>query len=84
LTALADPKNKARLADPGGEAFASSPDEFVNFIAAETEKWAKVVKFAGIKPESTKSWQDNSVTFRSAKRVRAAREDVEWSQPECC
>jgi tripartite-type tricarboxylate transporter receptor subunit TctC len=48
---LADPKNKARLADLGGEAFAGSPDEFVKFIAAETEKWAKVVKFAGIKPQ---------------------------------
>ena len=48
---LADPKNKARLADLGGEAFAGSPDQFVKFIAAETEKWAKVVKFAGIKPQ---------------------------------
>jgi tripartite-type tricarboxylate transporter receptor subunit TctC len=47
---VADPKNKARLVDLGGEAFAGSPAEFVKFIAAETEKWAKVVKFAGIKP----------------------------------
>jgi tripartite-type tricarboxylate transporter receptor subunit TctC len=48
---LADPKMKARFADIGGEGFARSPSEFGKFIADETEKWAKVVKFAGIKPE---------------------------------
>jgi tripartite-type tricarboxylate transporter receptor subunit TctC len=48
---LADPKFKARLVDLGGEPFASAPDDFGKFIAAETDKWAKVVKFAGIKPE---------------------------------
>jgi tripartite-type tricarboxylate transporter receptor subunit TctC len=48
---LADPKLKARLVDLGGETFAGSPEDFAKFIAAETQKWAKVVKFAGIKPE---------------------------------
>ena len=48
---LADPKMKARFAELGGEALAGSPAEFGKFIADETEKWAKVVKFAGIKPE---------------------------------
>jgi tripartite-type tricarboxylate transporter receptor subunit TctC len=49
--ALADPKIRARIADLGSPVFASSPAEFANFIAAETEKWAKVVKFARIKPQ---------------------------------
>jgi tripartite-type tricarboxylate transporter receptor subunit TctC len=48
---LADPKFKARLVDLGGEPFESSPDDFGKFIAVETDKWAKVVKFAGIKPQ---------------------------------
>jgi tripartite-type tricarboxylate transporter receptor subunit TctC len=49
--ALADPKIKARLADLGGTVLAGSPAEFGKLIAEETEKWAKVVKFANIKPE---------------------------------
>jgi tripartite-type tricarboxylate transporter receptor subunit TctC len=46
---LADPKLKARLADVGGTVFELSPADFAKFIADETEKWAKVIKFAGIK-----------------------------------
>jgi tripartite-type tricarboxylate transporter receptor subunit TctC len=49
--ALADPNIKARLADLGGTALAGSPADFAKLIADETEKWAKVVKFAGIKAE---------------------------------
>jgi tripartite-type tricarboxylate transporter receptor subunit TctC len=48
---LADPKLKARLADLGYDTFPTSPAVFGQFITAETEKWARVVKFAGIKPE---------------------------------
>ncbi len=48
---LADTTFKARLADLGGEPVAASPGQFATFIADETEKWAKVVKFADIKPE---------------------------------
>src|SRR6478672_3928344 len=48
---LADPNIKARLADLGGSPFASSPAEFGKLIADETEKWAKVVKFTGIKAD---------------------------------
>jgi tripartite-type tricarboxylate transporter receptor subunit TctC len=48
---LADPKLKARLADVGGAVLAGSPADFGKLIADETEKWGKVVKFAGIKAE---------------------------------
>ena len=48
---LVDPKLKARLADLGSSAFVISPADFGKFIADETEKWAKVIKFANIKPE---------------------------------
>ena len=47
---LADPTIKARLADLGGVPMPMSPAEFGKFIADETEKWAKVVKFSGAKP----------------------------------
>jgi tripartite-type tricarboxylate transporter receptor subunit TctC len=48
---LADPTIKARLTDLGGTVLAGSPADFGRLIADDTEKWAKVVKFAGIKPE---------------------------------
>jgi tripartite-type tricarboxylate transporter receptor subunit TctC len=46
---LADPRMRARLADAGYTAFASSPAEFARYIAEYTEKWAKVIRFAGAK-----------------------------------
>jgi len=49
--ALADPMIKARLADFGGRALVGSPADFGRLIVEETEKWAKVVKFANIKVE---------------------------------
>jgi tripartite-type tricarboxylate transporter receptor subunit TctC len=48
---LADLKMKARLAELGGTVLPGSPAEFGKLIADETEKWGKVVKFAGIKAD---------------------------------
>ena len=48
---LADPKIKAQLADLGSPALAGLPADFSRLISADTEKWAKVIKFAGIKAE---------------------------------
>jgi tripartite-type tricarboxylate transporter receptor subunit TctC len=48
---LADPTMKARLADLGGVTIAGSPGDFGRLIADETEKWAKVIRAANIKPE---------------------------------
>src|SRR5262245_48460719 len=49
--ALADPNMKKRLTDLGAAVFAGSPADFGKFMADETDKWRKVVKFAGIKAE---------------------------------
>jgi tripartite-type tricarboxylate transporter receptor subunit TctC len=49
--ALADPKIKARLAQLGGMVLSGSPADFGKLIADETEKWGKVVKFSGAKPD---------------------------------
>jgi tripartite-type tricarboxylate transporter receptor subunit TctC len=46
---LADPRMKARITDFGYTVFATSPADFGTFIAAYTEKWAKVIKFSGAK-----------------------------------
>jgi tripartite-type tricarboxylate transporter receptor subunit TctC len=48
---LANPKLRAQLAELGGTALPGSPEEFGKLIAEETEKWAKVVKFSGAKPD---------------------------------
>jgi len=42
---------KARLANLGGTVLAGSPADFGKLIAEETEKWAKVIRAANIKPQ---------------------------------
>jgi tripartite-type tricarboxylate transporter receptor subunit TctC len=49
--ALADPRMLARVADMGATLLAGSPADFGKLIANETEKWSKVVKFAGIRAD---------------------------------
>jgi tripartite-type tricarboxylate transporter receptor subunit TctC len=48
---LADPRIKGRIADLGGTGLPGSPADFGKLIADETEKWAKVIRAANIKPE---------------------------------
>ena len=48
---LADPKLKARFSDLGSTPFVSTPADFARLIAEETEKWGKVIKRVGIKPQ---------------------------------
>jgi tripartite-type tricarboxylate transporter receptor subunit TctC len=48
---LSRPDTKARLAELGSETLAGSPAEFGRLIAQETEKWSKVVKLSGARPD---------------------------------
>jgi tripartite-type tricarboxylate transporter receptor subunit TctC len=48
---LADSKIKARIVELGGTVLGGSPAEFGTIISDATEKWAKVIKFAGVKAE---------------------------------
>ena len=48
---LADPKFNSRFTDLGAEIFAGSPADFGRFIVDYTEKWAKVIRTAGVKAE---------------------------------
>jgi tripartite-type tricarboxylate transporter receptor subunit TctC len=49
--ALVDVEVKRRFDEFGGLVLAGSPAEFGTFIAKDTDKWGKVVKFTGLKPE---------------------------------
>ena len=64
---LADPKAKARLVDLGGTVLPGPPADFGRLIATETEKWAKVVKFAGIKAEEIPRAPQNQFTSTPSK-----------------
>jgi len=49
--ALADPKMRQRFTELGCDVFSGTPADFQKFIAVETEKWAKVIQFAGVKAD---------------------------------
>ena len=51
LTALGDTKIREKVDGLGGELIASTPANISEYVASETEKWAKVIKFAGLKAE---------------------------------
>jgi tripartite-type tricarboxylate transporter receptor subunit TctC len=48
---LSNPESQKRLAEGGNTVLVGTPADFGKFVSDETEKWAKVIKFAGIKPE---------------------------------
>jgi tripartite-type tricarboxylate transporter receptor subunit TctC len=48
---LADPRLQARFAELGGAPMPMTPAQFGQLVADETEKWAKVVRLSGVKPE---------------------------------
>jgi len=48
---LADAKVKVRIVELGGTVLGGSPAEFGTILSDATEKWARVIKFAGIKVE---------------------------------
>jgi tripartite-type tricarboxylate transporter receptor subunit TctC len=51
VAALSDPKTRARFAELGSEPLTGTPTDFGKLIADETEKWARVIRTANIKPE---------------------------------
>jgi tripartite-type tricarboxylate transporter receptor subunit TctC len=51
IAGLSDSRVRARLIELGGTMMAGSPDDFGKLIVDETEKWAKVVKCSGAKPD---------------------------------
>jgi tripartite-type tricarboxylate transporter receptor subunit TctC len=49
--AFADPKFMARISELGGEPLPGSSSEFGHFLSEETNKWGKIVRFSGAKPD---------------------------------
>lgn len=61
---LRDPKLKARLADLGSTEFLISQAEFAKLVADETDKWAKVIRFAGSSRSDWGSRQKSAIAAR--------------------
>jgi tripartite-type tricarboxylate transporter receptor subunit TctC len=68
---LADPKMKAQLAELGAAPLAGSSADFGKLIAQETEKWAKVIKFAGLDTKLTK-FEEHEIDKRLQLEVRVS------------
>jgi tripartite-type tricarboxylate transporter receptor subunit TctC len=49
--ALADPKMVARFAELGAKVIPGSPEDYAKLVAAETEKWGKIVQLLGARPD---------------------------------
>jgi tripartite-type tricarboxylate transporter receptor subunit TctC len=49
--ALGDPKMVARFAELGAKVIPGSPEDYARLVAAETEKWEKIVRLSGARPE---------------------------------
>jgi tripartite-type tricarboxylate transporter receptor subunit TctC len=49
--ALQDPEIRKQMLSQGNEVMGGTPEQFAAYVAAETAKWSKLVKAAGIKPE---------------------------------
>jgi tripartite-type tricarboxylate transporter receptor subunit TctC len=49
--ALRSAEVKQQLSSEGAEVVASTPEQFADYLRTETDKWAKVIKAAGIKPQ---------------------------------
>src|SRR6516165_7537815 len=78
---LAHPKLRQHLADFGGTVLPGSPADYGRLIVAETNKWAKVIKFAGVRRVEFRQFIDvafgsNSVIRRCRLNVRSARKQT--------
>ena len=71
--AFADPTMKARLADTGGAALPGSPADFEKLIAGEIEKWGRVIKVSGTKPNSSRTRSSRTSCSKSDRELRVQK-----------
>jgi hypothetical protein len=63
---------KAKYADLGGSTFSTSPIEFGKFLSEDIAKWAKLIKFAGLKPASS------APTFHNVRPAKPVASAATW------